>query len=39
MIKEKYIHLCKTAADNQSAIDRLYEIVKVLRVECPWDRV
>ena len=39
MIKEKYIHLCKTAADNQSTIDRLYEIVKVLRVECPWDRV
>ena len=39
MIKENYIHLCKTAADNQSAIDRLYEIVKVLRVECPWDRV
>ena len=39
MIKEKYIYLCKTAADNQSAIDRLYEIVKVLRVECPWDRV
>lgn len=39
MIKEKYIHLCKTAADSQSAIDRLYEIVKVLRVECPWDRV
>lgn len=39
MVKEKYIHLCEEASDNRSAIDRLYEIVKVLRVQCPWDRV
>ena len=39
MIKEKYIHLCEAASDNRGAIDRLYEIVKILRVECPWDRV
>ena len=39
MVKEKYIHLCEAASDNRSAIDRLYEIVKILRVECPWDRV
>ena len=39
MVKEKYIHLCEAASDNRSAIDRLYEIVKILRVECPWDKV
>ena len=39
MVKEKYIHLCEAASDNRGAIDRLYEIVKILRVECPWDRV
>lgn len=39
MVKEKYIHLCEAASDNRSAIDRLYEIVKILRMECPWDRV
>ena len=39
MIKEKYIHLCEAGLDNRGAIDRLYEIVKILRVECPWDRV
>ena len=39
MVKEKYIHLCETADDNEKALTRLYEIVKILRSECPWDRV
>ncbi|MGN0735066.1 MAG: nucleoside triphosphate pyrophosphohydrolase [Anaerovoracaceae bacterium] len=39
MVKEKYIHLCETADNNEKALTRLYEIVKILRVECPWDRV
>ena len=39
MVKEKYIHLCETAEDNEKALTRLYEIVKILRAECPWDKV
>ncbi len=36
--KEKYIHLYKEGEDKKEAFERLYEIVKILRVECPWDR-
>lgn len=39
MVKEKYIHLCETADNNEKALTRLYEIVKILRAECPWDKV
>lgn len=39
MVKEQYIHLCESAEDNGKAVTRLYEIIKVLRRECPWDRV
>ncbi|MBQ4649812.1 MAG: nucleoside triphosphate pyrophosphohydrolase [Firmicutes bacterium] len=38
MIKEQYAHLCEDAKDNKEAIQRLYDVMKVLRVECPWDR-
>ncbi|MCI8609378.1 MAG: nucleoside triphosphate pyrophosphohydrolase [Firmicutes bacterium] len=31
--------LCKTAESTEEAISRLVEIVKVLRIECPWDKV
>ena len=39
MVKEKYIHLYKTAEDSRNALTRLHEIVKILRAECPWDKV
>ncbi len=39
MVKEKYIHLCETADNNEKALTRLYEIVRILRAECPWDKV
>ncbi|MGN1334407.1 MAG: MazG nucleotide pyrophosphohydrolase domain-containing protein, partial [Anaerovoracaceae bacterium] len=39
MVKEKYIHLYETAEDNEKALKRLHEIVKILRAECPWDKV
>jgi len=38
MIKEQYLHLCEDAKDNKDAIQRLYDVMKVLRAECPWDR-
>jgi tetrapyrrole methylase family protein/MazG family protein len=38
MIKEQYLHLCEDAKDNKEAIQRLYDVMKVLRKECPWDR-
>lgn len=39
IIKDEYLHLTSTADDSREAIDRLAEIISVLRVECPWDRV
>lgn len=39
MVKEQYIHLCEAGEDSQKALKRLYDIVKILRVECPWDKV
>lgn len=38
-IKEEYRHLIETAADDRDAIDRLSEIIRVLREKCPWDKV
>lgn len=37
-MKEQYEKLAKTAATAEEAINRLNDIMKVLRVECPWDR-
>ena len=39
MIKEQYMYLCESASDNEEAVTRLYDIVKILRRECPWDKV
>lgn len=36
--KQEYTHLYKSATTNEEAIARLIELVRVLRVECPWDR-
>ena len=35
----KYEHLLKPGEGKGEAIERLYEIVSILRVECPWDKV
>ena len=38
-IRQEYRHLAEGAGNNSEAIERLVEIIRVLRVECPWDRV
>ena len=38
-IRQKYRHLTEGAENDRDAIERLVEIIRVLRVECPWDRV
>ena len=38
-MKEQYRGLAKTAKDKQEAIERLAEIIGILRKECPWDKV
>lgn len=38
-MKKDYEELYKSASTSGEAIDRLIEIVKVLRVLCPWDKV
>lgn len=38
-MKRDFEELYKTAKDSGEAINRLIEIVKVLRVLCPWDKV
>lgn len=38
-MKEAYRHLTAAAEAKETAIGRLAEIVAILRVECPWDRV
>lgn len=35
---EKYTELRKQAQTSEEAFSRLWEIIKVLRRECPWDR-
>ncbi|MGI6737539.1 MAG: nucleoside triphosphate pyrophosphohydrolase [Anaerovoracaceae bacterium] len=37
-IKEQYRMLTEPAPDESAAIARLDEIVRILRVQCPWDR-
>ena len=37
-MKEEYKKLMVTAETAEEAIARLDEIIKILRVECPWDR-
>ncbi len=37
-IKEQYLPLMETARSREEAIARLDDIIRVLRVECPWDR-
>ncbi len=37
-IQEKYWPLMDTAEDEETAIRRLTDIIRILRVECPWDR-
>lgn len=36
--KEKHSALMKEATTEPKAFERLWEIVKLLRAECPWDR-
>ena len=38
-MKEAYRHLTAAAETKETAIGRLAEIIAILRVECPWDRV
>ena len=38
LIQEKYWPLMDEAKDEESAIKRLSDIIRILRVECPWDR-
>lgn len=38
-MKEPYRYLENTAKDSREAIQRLSEIIGILRKECPWDKV
>ena len=38
-MKEQYRGLAETAKDKKEAIERLAEIIGILRKECPWDKV
>ncbi len=38
-IRQEFRHLTEGAENDRDAIERLVEIIRVLRVECPWDRV
>ena len=38
-MKEEYRRLEKPAENREEAISRLADIIQILRVECPWDRV
>lgn len=38
-IRQEYRHLTEGAENDRDAIERLVEIIRILRVECPWDRV
>ncbi len=38
-MKEQYRGLAETAKDKKEAIERLAEIIALLRKECPWDKV
>lgn len=38
-IREEYLYLTNSGKDNKEAIERLAEIIALLRHECPWDKV
>ena len=38
-IREEYLYLTDSGKDNKEAIERLAEIIALLRRECPWDKV
>ncbi len=38
-IREEYLYLTDSGEDSKEAIQRLAEIISILRRECPWDRV
>lgn len=38
-MKEEFKRLSFAADNSGDALERLAEIIKILRVECPWDRV
>ena len=38
-IREEYRYLTDAGKDSKEAIERLAEIISLLRRECPWDRV
>lgn len=37
-MKNQYIHLSQDGDTSHEAMKRLEEIVRILRVQCPWDR-
>lgn len=37
-MRKEYEELLKTATDSREAIERLKEIIAILRKECPWDK-
>ena len=39
MMKETYQPLAAPAKNKETAIKRLADIIAILRVACPWDRV
>lgn len=38
MSEDRYMNLKKSAGTDKEAFSRLWEIIKILRRECPWDR-
>ena len=38
-IREEYLYLTDSGKDSKEAIERLAEIISLLRQECPWDKV
>lgn len=38
ILKEEYSYLYKGAENEEEAIRRIVELIKVLRRECPWDK-
>lgn len=38
MMKKEYAHLAASAAEPGEAIERIKEIISILRRECPWDK-
>ena len=38
-MKEKYVELCKDSSTQEEAFHRLIEIIRILRKECPWDKI